>query len=98
MKHILKKDIFIHFVLYCLYHESATVNRLIFKITPLNGKNITKTEIVLHGLPRNKVPLCRVHVQSYMETPTEMKVKIWEKGFGEFYPSTGQYWEETIEL
>lgn len=73
-------------------------NRLIFKITPLNGKNITRTEIVLHGLPRNKAPLCRVHVQSYMETPTKMKLKIWEKGFGEFYPSANQYWEETIEL
>ena len=73
-------------------------NRLVFRITPLDGKNVTKTEIVLHGLLRNKVPLCRVHVQSYMETPTRMKLKIREKGFGEFYPSTGQYWEETIEL
>ena len=73
-------------------------NRLVFRITPLNGKNISKTEIVLHGLLRSKVPLCRVHVQSYMETPTQMKLKIWEKGFGEFYPSSGQYWEETIEL
>ncbi len=73
-------------------------NRLVFRITPLNGKNATQTEIVLHGLQTNKSPLCRIHAESYMETPTKMKLKIWEKGFGEFYPSLGQYWEEIIEL
>lgn len=73
-------------------------NRLVFRITPLNGKNVTQTEIVLHGLQMNRNFLCRVHAESYMETPTQMKLKIWEKGFGEFYPSLGQYWEETIEL
>mgnify|MGYP003294125453 CR=1 FL=1 len=73
-------------------------NRLVFRITPLNGKNATQTEIVLHGLQKGKSPLCRIHAESYMETPTRMKLKFWEKGFGEFYPSKGQYWEETIEL
>ena len=73
-------------------------NRLVFRITPLNGKNVTQTEIVLHGLQLNRNPLCRVHAESYMETPTQMKLKIWEKGFGEFYPSQGQYWEEIIEV
>lgn len=73
-------------------------NRLVFRITPLNGKNATQTQIVLHGLQMNKNPLCRIHAESYMETPTQMKLKFWEKGFGEFYPSMGQYWEETIDL
>lgn len=73
-------------------------NRLVFRIIPLNGKNKTQTQIVLHGLQMNKNPLCRIHAESYMETPTQMKLKFWEKGFGEFYPSLGQYWEETIEL
>ncbi|MBR5596357.1 MAG: hypothetical protein IKW30_03005 [Lachnospiraceae bacterium] len=73
-------------------------NRLVLKIVPLDGKNIRKTEIVLHGLQLQKVPYCRIHVESYMENSNRMKLKIWDKGFGEFYPSTGQYWEETIEL
>ena len=73
-------------------------NRLVFKIVPLDGKNVTKTEIVLHGLQVQKVPYCRIHVESYMETGRLLKLKIWDKGFGEFYPSSGQYWEETIEL
>ena len=73
-------------------------NRLVFRIIPLDGKNTTQTEIILHGLQMTKNPLCRIHAESYMENPTRMKLKFREKGFGEFYPSMGQYWEETIEL
>lgn len=73
-------------------------NQLIFKIIPLNGKNIKYTKIVLDGLQNNKSPLCRIHIEAYMENRMEMKVKIWDKGFGEFYPSTGQYWEEMIQV
>lgn len=73
-------------------------NRLTFKITPLNGKNVRHEQIILDGLQHNKVPLCRIHLEAYMENGREMKLKIWNKGFGEFYPSTGQYWEEIIVL
>lgn len=73
-------------------------NRLIFRIVPLDGKNTTQTEIVLHGLQMNKNPLCRIHAESYMENSTKMKLKFREMGFGEFYPSQGQYWEESIDL
>ena len=73
-------------------------NRLVFRITPLNGKNVTKTQIVLHGLQLQKFPFCRIHAESYMETPKCMKIKLWDKGFGEFSPSGGRYWEESIEL
>lgn len=72
-------------------------NKLTFKIIPLNGKNVRQTEIVLEGI-NSKNPLCRIHVEAYMETGTKMKLKIQDKGFGEFYPSAGQYWEETIQL
>ena len=73
-------------------------NRLVFRITPLNGKNVTQTQVILHGLQMQKTPLCRIHAEVYMETPQCMKIKLWDKGFGEFYPSGGQYWEESIEL
>ena len=73
-------------------------NRIVLKIVPLDGKNVTRTEIVLHGLQIQKMPYCRIHVEGYMETPNQLKLKIWDKGFGEFYPSSGQYWEESITL
>ena len=73
-------------------------NRIVLKIVPLDGKNVTRTEIVLHGLQMQKTPYCRIHVEGYMETPNQLKLKIWDKGFGEFYPSSGQYWEEIITL
>ena len=73
-------------------------NSITFKITPLNRKNIRQAEIVLKGLPCGKKQLTRIHVEAYLEKKNEMKVKIWDKGFGEFCTSTGQYWEETIIL
>lgn len=73
-------------------------NRIVFRITPLNGKNVIQTQIVLHGLQMSKTPICRIHAEVYMETPQIMKIRLWDKGFGEFYPSAGQYWEESIEL
>ena len=73
-------------------------NRIVIKVVPLDGKNVTRTEIVLHGLQMQKMPYCRIHVEGYMENPSQLKLKIWDKGFGEFYPSTGQYWEEIITL
>ena len=73
-------------------------NQIIFKITPLNKKNIRQEKIVLKGLPCGKNHLSRIHIEAYMENGSEMKVKIWDKGFGEFYSSTGQYWEEIITL
>ena len=72
--------------------------QLNFKIIPLNGKNIRQVQIVLHGLVKNKSRLYRIHVEACMDSRNEMKVKVWDKGFGEFYFSTGQCWEETISL
>lgn len=73
-------------------------NKLRFRITPLDGKNIVYSEVVLHGLDLKYYNYCRVHMEVFMESRNQMIVKIWEKGFGEFNPSLGQYWEETIEL
>lgn len=73
-------------------------NRLVLRIVPLNGKNVTQTEIVLHGLQMSKNSLCRIHAESYMENPVRMKLKFREMGFGEFYPSRDRCWEEIIEL
>lgn len=73
-------------------------NSLSIKIIPLDGKNITQTQIILHGLQMQKFPYCRIHAKAYMETPERLKLIFWEKGFGEFRPSCGQCWEESIEL
>lgn len=73
-------------------------NKLDFRITPLDGKNIVYSEIILHGLDLKYQKYCRIHMEVSMESRNKMMVKIWEKGFGEYYPSRGQYWEERIEL
>lgn len=73
-------------------------HRLRFRITPLNGKNIVYSEILLHGLDLQLAPYCRIHMEVFMETREKMVIRIWEKGFGEFFPSSGQYWEERITI
>ncbi|MBR5577981.1 MAG: hypothetical protein IKW28_03180 [Lachnospiraceae bacterium] len=73
-------------------------NRLRFQITPLDGKNVVYSEIILNGLNLKSRKYTRLHMEISMETREKMVVKIWEKGFGEFYPSLDQYWEESIRL
>lgn len=73
-------------------------HRLRFRITPLNGKNVVYSEILLHGLTLHPSAYCRIHMEVYMESREKMVIKIWEKGFGEFFPSSGQYWEERITI
>jgi hypothetical protein len=73
-------------------------NALSFIITPLNGRNVEQTQVLLHGLNKEKQPLCRLHVEVSMEAQTIMKIRVWDKGFGEIYPSSGQYWEENLTL
>lgn len=73
-------------------------NRLKFRITPLDGKNVIYREVLLQGLSLKKGVYCRIHMEVTMEAKNRMLVKIWEKGFGEFYPSKNQYWEEIIVL
>ena len=73
-------------------------NVLTFRIIPLNGKNVVESRMYLHGLHKTRNPITRVHIEVYMETAKKMKVKVWDKGFGEFYPSSNLYWEELMEL
>ena len=73
-------------------------NSLQFRITPLDGKNVMYAEIILHGLELKQQKYSRIHVEVSMETREKMVVKIWEKGFGDFFSSMDQYWEEVILL
>lgn len=73
-------------------------NQLTFRMIPLNGKNETQVKMVLHGFQKNRHPYARVHVEVCMESKDIMKVKVWDRGFGEFYPSSERCWEERVEL
>lgn len=73
-------------------------NQLVFRITPLNGRNIVEHVITLGGLKSQGQPYTRIHVKAWMSSPRKLQVKAADKGFGQFYPSTNRVWEETIEL
>ncbi len=73
-------------------------NQLVFRITPLNGKEIVDHVMILSGLHPLKQPVVRIHLEIRMSSPREFQIKAWDRGFGQIYPSGGRVWEETIEL
>ncbi len=40
----------------------------------------------------------RVELRFYMEDANAVQIEITDKGFGEFFPSTGQVWKECLPL
>lgn len=73
-------------------------NRLEFRITPLNGKNATEAALILNGLPQQKRPYSRVHIEVQMQAADKMRIRVQDKGFGEFFPATDRMWEEEFEV
>lgn len=73
-------------------------NELTFQITPLNGKEITSHVMILSGLSSPRQPLTRIHLTVDMHSSRQLTITAKDRGFGEFYPSSGRVWEETIEL
>lgn len=73
-------------------------NKLRLKIIPLTGKNVVYTDIILEGLDFHKVKYRRIHMEVHMESRDVMIIKVRDKGFGEYVPSSGQYWEERVTL
>ena len=73
-------------------------NELIFRITPLNGKEIVDHVMILNGLHPQKQPIVRVHLEIWMSSSEKLQIKAWDRGFGQIYPSRNRVWEETIEL
>ena len=66
-------------------------NKIRLKITPLTGKNIVYADIILEGLEFHKVKYRRIHMEAHMESRDVMIIKVWDKGFGQYAASEGQY-------
>ncbi|MBQ9991005.1 MAG: hypothetical protein IJP31_08710 [Lachnospiraceae bacterium] len=73
-------------------------NQLVFRIMPLNGKLIREYTMTLWGLKEQAGALTRIRLKAEMLSENSLSVKAEDRGFGQFYPSSGRSWEETIEL
>lgn len=69
-----------------------------FVVTPLNGKNpLTKT-ISLTGARETKAPFTRFALDVAMASANTVHVSVTDLGLGEFFPATGQKWEESFQI
>lgn len=73
-------------------------NELIFRLTPLDGRNIRNVEVVLDELPKRRDKMTRLHLQASMKSNTIMEVEITDMGFGDFAPATNMHFIQQIDL
>jgi hypothetical protein len=73
-------------------------NVITFNISPVDGEKNRTARISLEGLKVRGNKTNRVELKFYMESPNALQIEITDKGFGNFFPSTGQVWKETIPI
>ncbi len=76
----------------------AKNNTLTLNIEPVDGGKPRIAKISLEGLNVRGNRTNRVGLKFYMETPDAVQIEITDKGFGEFYASTGKAWRESIPI
>lgn len=73
-------------------------NAITLNISPVDGRKTRIARISLEGLKVRGNKTNRVELRFYMEDASAVQIEITDKGFGEFYPSTGQVWKECLPL
>ncbi len=73
-------------------------NSFTVTITPLDGRNVRRVEIVLDGLKEHEPKTIRIRVEAFMETEDMLRFNVTDMGFGDFYPGSGQLFTKTISL
>ncbi len=76
----------------------AEDRELTFVITPLDGKGAETKTVRLGEKAGNDPPFRRYRLAMSMSAPETVRVTVADLGFGEFFPSAGQVWEETFAL
>lgn len=71
---------------------------LAFVITPLDGKNREIKEIPLKSLGTGGAPYTRYRLEVSMCSADTVQMKVTDLGFGEFFPASGQVWEERFQV
>ena len=73
-------------------------NAITLNIAPVDGRKTRVARISLEGLKVRGNKTNRVGLRFYMEDANAVQIEITDKGFGEFFPSTGQVWKECLPL
>lgn len=73
-------------------------NTITLNISPVDGRKTRVARISLEGMKVRGNKTNRVGLRFYMEDANAVQIEITDKGFGEFFPSTGQVWKECLPL
>jgi hypothetical protein len=73
-------------------------NNIVLNVVPIDGHISRTAKISLEGLRVRGNKTNRVGLKFYMDNPSAIWIEITDKGFGEFFPSTGQVWKECIPV
>lgn len=76
----------------------ARDNTLSIMVTPLDGGKPKVALITLDGLNVRGNKTNRIGLTVAMQDANTVKIEIEDKGFGEFFPSSGIIWKESFEL
>ena len=76
----------------------AKDNRIELKITPLDGQAAKVAQITLDSLKVRGNRTNRIGFSISMKNADTVQIEIADKGFGEFFPTTGQIWKESFSL
>ena len=71
---------------------------LTFVITPLNGKNVRTAQMYLTGIPLRNGKSVRIHLTLHMKSERKLIVTAEDRGFGEFFESSGLVWNTEIMM
>lgn len=73
-------------------------NSITLNIAPVDGARTRVARISLEGLKVRGNKTNRIGLRFYMESADAVQIEITDKGFGTFFPSTGQVWRECLPL
>ncbi len=76
----------------------ADGNKIKLIVTPLDGKEIRDITINLDGLKQRPLKTTRLELNVSFKSGTKVYACVKDLGFGEIFPSTGQYWEKEVEI
>lgn len=73
-------------------------NTFTLNVAPVDGSKTRLAKISLEGLRVRGNKTNRIGLRFFMENPSAVEIEITDKGFGEFFPSTGRIWRECLPL
>jgi len=76
----------------------AKTNIITLNIVPVDGSRTRIARIFLEGLKVRGNKTNRIGLHFYMEDANAIQIEIADKGFGDFFPSTGQVWRECLPM